>query len=338
MAISPADGTRVLRAVAILLITQSHLDGLYPVPMLATGGALGNALFFMLSGYGLAKRSPHGSQAGSPGRFWPWLHRRLTRLYPSLWLTVLVLGVLAQGHWQTWQWGDYLRELIYPTRFWFISAMVLFYLLIYPVLTRSWLRQHLGRWLLLLAGVYLAAYVTVVDMAYFSVEGPGGFKWIYYFALMRLGVHLADAQDDATPPRRRDVWALGGCLAGFFALKAVFSQGWLLPAQCLAQWILLPTVVYALRVARSPRVTLAMAHPAMAPIVLFLAGTTLEIYLTQSFLYRLPWLVALPFPLNVGVFALLCAVAAWAIRKLAQRMQQVLGRGLSAPAAQEVRA
>ena len=41
----------VLRVAAILLVLNSHFDPLYPIPALATGGAAGNGLFFVLSGY-----------------------------------------------------------------------------------------------------------------------------------------------------------------------------------------------------------------------------------------------------------------------------------------------
>jgi peptidoglycan/LPS O-acetylase OafA/YrhL len=44
----------LLRAIGILLVTNSHFDALYPDPRMGTGGAFGNAIFFALSGYGLA--------------------------------------------------------------------------------------------------------------------------------------------------------------------------------------------------------------------------------------------------------------------------------------------
>jgi peptidoglycan/LPS O-acetylase OafA/YrhL len=46
--------TTFLRFVAIWLITNSYLDKRYPVSAMATGGQLGNSLFFMLSGFGVA--------------------------------------------------------------------------------------------------------------------------------------------------------------------------------------------------------------------------------------------------------------------------------------------
>lgn len=40
-----------LKTVAVLLVINSHFDCLYPIPALATGGAMGNALFFIVSGF-----------------------------------------------------------------------------------------------------------------------------------------------------------------------------------------------------------------------------------------------------------------------------------------------
>ena len=40
-----------LRLIAILLVFHSHSGPLYPAEALANGGAVGNALFFIISGY-----------------------------------------------------------------------------------------------------------------------------------------------------------------------------------------------------------------------------------------------------------------------------------------------
>jgi len=45
--------TQFLRAIAILLVVNSHLDRYYPVSHLATGRAIGNSLFFFLSAFGI---------------------------------------------------------------------------------------------------------------------------------------------------------------------------------------------------------------------------------------------------------------------------------------------
>lgn len=82
--------TTFLRFVAILLITNSHLDRLYPVSAMATGGQLGNSLFFMLSGFGLV-----ASYRKKGGVFWPWLQRRLSRIYPPVLLVTLTAALVT---------------------------------------------------------------------------------------------------------------------------------------------------------------------------------------------------------------------------------------------------
>ena len=43
-----------LRILAVLLIVNSHLSLFYNYEYLATGGAIGNAIFFLISGIGLS--------------------------------------------------------------------------------------------------------------------------------------------------------------------------------------------------------------------------------------------------------------------------------------------
>lgn len=40
-----------LKCVAVLLVLNSHLDQIYPVSSLGFGGAMGNTLFFLVSGF-----------------------------------------------------------------------------------------------------------------------------------------------------------------------------------------------------------------------------------------------------------------------------------------------
>ena len=101
----PLFDNALLRTIAIFLVTNSHLDHLYPLPQLGTGGSLGNAIFFMMSGYGLAlSNREHGRS------FPEWYWRRFARIYPSLFLVVLCLGYLPERGWQLWSFQDYLKQ------------------------------------------------------------------------------------------------------------------------------------------------------------------------------------------------------------------------------------
>ena len=73
-----------LRSLAILLITNSHLDPLYPSPAFGTGGMFGNELFFFVSGFGLAL-----SQSRQTVTFGAWYRKRARRV-----LVPMVIGVI----------------------------------------------------------------------------------------------------------------------------------------------------------------------------------------------------------------------------------------------------
>lgn len=61
----------ILKCLAAIIITNSHMDILYPCcKALATGGAIGDALFFFCSGFTLF--------LGRMGRFDNWYKRRST--------------------------------------------------------------------------------------------------------------------------------------------------------------------------------------------------------------------------------------------------------------------
>lgn len=49
--VSKSMSIAILRCMATMLITNTHLDNAYPTDKLAVGGLIGDVLFFMISGY-----------------------------------------------------------------------------------------------------------------------------------------------------------------------------------------------------------------------------------------------------------------------------------------------
>src|SRR5262249_39759191 len=120
--------TTLVRVLAMVLIANSHLEALYPRPWLAGDGLLGNSLFYVLSGVGLAASA---AARGLPG-FVPWYARRLLRIYPSLWL--FLVGALLWTRPPDVLGSITLRAWIWPTAYGFIAIIVPVYALVYPVL------------------------------------------------------------------------------------------------------------------------------------------------------------------------------------------------------------
>ena len=70
-------GIDIIKLLAALLITNSHMNNYYPdsISFLGTGGAIGDALFFFCSGFTLFLKPM--------GRFDNWYKRRISRIYPT---------------------------------------------------------------------------------------------------------------------------------------------------------------------------------------------------------------------------------------------------------------
>jgi peptidoglycan/LPS O-acetylase OafA/YrhL len=113
-----------LRGLAAVGVVMFHADAFF-APVQAPGGYLGVDLFFMMSGFVIARAYDERFRAGMSA--WEFMRIRLTRLYP-LYLLGTMLGVLvalAGFH------GNNSSHWTGPT----ISLMVLFSIVVFPNLT-----------------------------------------------------------------------------------------------------------------------------------------------------------------------------------------------------------
>lgn len=319
----PLDAALV-RCLAILLVTNSHLDALYPIPQLATGGALGNALFFTASGYGLTL-----SYNSAPATFWAWYWKRVIRLYPSV---ILVMGVFEFGiphSWSRWNWSDYIETLLWPTPAWFISAMLIFYAGCFPFIQLRSRASYLAG-LTALVGLYFYFYLSRVDLTRYTIEGVGNFNWIFYFGLMLLGSHLTTAEHFSRALRPRDL-GIAICLLGaYFGFGYTLSCGYLTAYQSILHLITVPLVISLFRLSRSEWLERSINRSTIARNAVFLiAGVTLEIYLLQFYVYSSPYITSLPFPASVVAFWTLLVMLAWLTASGAHWMRRLLLQGRS---------
>ncbi len=87
------------RCVACLLIVLHHTsNGIFALPKYFDGKPLGNIFdlaeaaldyFFVLSGFVIVY--VHGKDIGRLDRLWPYVRKRLTRIYPTYWVVTLLL-------------------------------------------------------------------------------------------------------------------------------------------------------------------------------------------------------------------------------------------------------
>lgn len=176
------DNTRLVLALmrffATFLITNAHIEGLYPAgwKILSTGGALGNSLFFFCSGFALYLSN---RQIG----FFPWLVRRITRIYPSLWLFMLITLLMGVRTYSFW-------DIIIPV-FWFLQAILLFYILFY--FTMRYLEKYLWQTVFFFAILFFITYLSLNHRQWIieDIDGNSFLHWYFYYMIMLVGAIIA---------------------------------------------------------------------------------------------------------------------------------------------------
>lgn len=172
-----------LKAFAAILVINSHFDSLYPISEFATGGAIGNALFFAVSGFCLLPIKK---------KFGGWYIEKVIKLYvPTVIMTIIL--IIQDPH--SISLSNAFFTLIWPTRFWFIGAIILFYLLFYLMkkVTKNW---HFALVFLVLSASYFIYYFMLLDTSEWVIESGniytvgGFFRLIYYFAAMMIGKYF----------------------------------------------------------------------------------------------------------------------------------------------------
>lgn len=289
--------TCFIRFLAIFLITNSHLDSLYPIPYLGTGGAIGNSLFFMLSGYGLALS---GKTIDRPFLQWYW--RRILRIYPSLIVVVAIIQVWLLKGWQNWTWSDYSAAFIWPTPAWFVSALMIFYVVFFLIM-------KIGRPVAYVMGIlalfipYFYLYFTDMDLTQYTIEGPSYFKWIFYLQIMLFGGYLACRKKTITGNTVMHLLLLFAGLALYYGILLMIKFGYGGSFQVLIHVITFPVVYLILILARSRFVIeKIMSQKTLNFVITLMGGLTLEIYLLQYIVYSNSYIQSLVFPVNVALF------------------------------------
>lgn len=309
------------RFLAILFITNSHLDYLYPARWMASGGALGNCLFFFLSGYGLMR-----SELVAPRGVLEWAWRRAIRIYPAIWIFVLLYFGIYRSLYLYWSPLNIVSQFIWPTPFWFITALVAFYAAFYPLMKLRSAAALIGA--MCAAGVaYSYYYLTVLDLGVFSIEGAGYFKWLFYFCIFIYGAWWG-LRGSLPKGQWRHLAVFLACFAYYLMFRVGMSRvPWLGQWQFTLHAVSFPMTYSLVALAQSQWVERAvMSRPALAWFMGFIAAMTLEIYITQDAIYRSALVLSFPFPVNIAVFSVLSLVLSYALYRAAGFVRGALGK------------
>ncbi len=280
----------LLNMLAMFLVVNSHLDSVYPIETLATGGSIGNSIFFALSGYGLAM-----SFKKARATFVTWYIRRVKRIYPTV---VVVIGVACLiGLEQVNGLFSLLQVLIWPTSFWFIEAILLFYILFYGVERFLGLDKSIYM-LLFLFVPYFIFYYSFVDLTYFSIEAPGHFKWLFYFQIMLLGAYIA-SKDVEVICRKKYKWLLLILTVFvYFGIKIMLKMTGHMEYQFAVHLSTFPLIFFIFVSIGSVK----LKNGLVSRFVGLFGEVAFEVYLIHVYILHSNILNKLEFPVNLIVF------------------------------------
>ena len=287
----------VLKAIGALLITNSHFDNLYPIAALSIGGSLGNVCFFLAAGYCLSNKI---SSRG--GTLINWMYSRAKRIYPALWIAITLFAVVGEI---TLTWNNLLTYYLFPyNSFWFISAIMICYLLMYYVVKyfddRLWIVECV------VIAIYFVFYFSYLDLTKWSVEGPDFFKYIFYFGVMNLGYVLKKKKDYIAQIDKKKLFVCSGILVVlslslYLVTKIVLMRYPILyRAQFLVQVFTLAFGLSVFFFLYSVEGTLKKwSKKKWYKIITYISASTLEIYLVNYVFVE--FCSVFIFPLNIMI-------------------------------------
>lgn len=291
-----------LKAIAAILITNSHMSAMYgDYSYLATGGAIGDTLFFFCSGYTLLwSKKNYG--------FFNWYKRRISRIFP----TIFTIGLFLTSSFSIdYHHYDHYVEL---GSGWFIVCIMLYYILFYPI--KKYLVDRLNLILFIISIICIAVYFfTPLGTECSLIYGATYYKWFHYFLSMLLGSIIGKKALE-TPSHNfktlPTVFILAVSIIVYYTILTISSRTGVHYIQLFAIPVLLLSNYLFWCTCNTDGAHLLLNNKYTKSIILFIGSLCLEIYLIQGYVFT----IALNglFPLNIPIIIIGVIIAAYLTR------------------------
>lgn len=224
------ESINLLKIFAALIIFNSHSSALFPeaIRFISRGGAFGNSLFFIVSGFLLFPVKTDFSK---------WIKKRYLRIYIPLVILFVILLAIGQISFAPFSVLNTVKtvffNLVFPTERWFICALIVFYPL-YFLVNKIDLTKHYLKISLILAVMYIVIYNFIGTSGKYVVETKDfygiRFSYIFSFFLMLTGGFIKSKLDILLEKlREKRVYCLGLYLLTFMSLLSYFAFAFIMP-------------------------------------------------------------------------------------------------------------
>lgn len=294
----------ILKVFATILVLNSHMEVCYhPYEFLATGGAIGDALFFFCSGFTLLL----GRQTSFPNFY----KRRISRIFPSLFVVAF---------WVELRTGT-MHSLVFLlfSGGWFVSCILIYYIPLYFVKRYGLQRLKAGFVCAFLANI-ICYYAFFDNQNAFSLYGENYYKWCFFFLFMLLG-GIVGYYHEKIHSKKCDILKLLGCIVGWYSFSFISRySSFLIEYQYLSLILLLGVTYYFYKMCCMSFWKELYKHKIIG-VVLFVVGSIcLESYLIQGSLFtdELNHI----FPMNIPIIMLYVLTISYIVKVFANIFSQ----------------
>ena len=279
-----------VKFLALFLVLNSHMGDCYPkYQFLATGGAIGDALFFFASGFTLFLGS-------GGGRFDEWYKRRIKRIYPSI-IAVAIIGSLFFCI------EDTFFDVITAKRYWFIQCIFVLYPLLF--LVKRFFSRHVLI-LIILSVVVMSVYPffhTGNDLFW----GGGYYRWAVMLLFMLLGAIIGKERERI---RQMKIWQAAAlsllCVVAWYGVVYLFGNSYI---QVISIIPMMGVAFFTYYIGRSKPFERLLLSKHIGSIIISIGALCLESYLIQKMIITSNW--NKNFPWNIPLIMLLVLVSAY---------------------------
>ena len=292
-----------LKAIATLLVLNSHMGVCYKdYSFLATGGAIGDALFFFASGFTLF--------LGRMDTFDNWYKRRIMRIFP----TVFVVGLIAALFFGD---NNSFLDIILCKQYWFIPTILICYIPLYLIR-----RFFNGRQTVIAGLVYLMLFGICFIILYdnHALFYGKNILWrkFFYLSLMIFGA-IVGKNKDRINWKPWMLLALIGSVFFFYILIYLLNGS----SMQIVSSIPLMGISFCIYVLGDSRLIKRIDNNSFCGNLIYILGSIcLESYLIQN--YIISDSLNILFPLNILIIAGLVLVSAYAIHMVSEIVRRIM--------------
>lgn len=283
-------GIELLKFLAALMITNSHLKPFYvdPFTPIGTLGAPGNALFFFVSGYTL--------MIGRFDNFNHWYKRRIQRIFPSLLIWTSLLSPIITNSKIT------IESIWLANDYWFIKCIMIYYIL-WWIIKRYFITKLLHIVILSII-ISICIFIFALPITKHSIY-INQFHYFCFFSIFILGSYIATKEKYRTLIHLTNFnfsFLMASLSLAIFYLIQYIGKGKtgnVYYFQIISIFPLHTFIYYTYLIAMSSKVENILQRKWIKKIVTFIGKLTLEIYIVGFTLYLIPKSINVLFPINI---------------------------------------